>query len=166
VAFLGGTIGNFKPAERARFFRELSDTLAPGDGLLLGTDLIKDRYRLHAAYNDSAGVTAEFNLNVLAVLNRELGADFDLDGFEHLARFDERERWIEMLLISQRAQTVRLPRLGMQVAFAKGERLRTEVSCKFERDDVEGELTTAGLRLEQWWTDAAGDFALSLSVKP
>ncbi len=166
VAFLGGTIGNFKPAARARFFNELSETLEPGDGLLLGTDLLKDRYRLHAAYNDSAGVTAEFNLNVLAVLNRELGADFDLEAFEHLARFDERARWIEMLLISQRAQTVRLPRLGMQVAFEKGERLRTEVSCKFERDDVEGELTQAGLRLEQWWTDAAGDFALSLSVKP
>lgn len=165
VAFLGGTIGNFKPAQRERFFREVAEGLAPGDGLLLGTDLIKDRDRLFAAYNDSAGVTAEFNRNVLRVLNRELHADFDLAAFEHLAPFDEANGWIEMRLISQRAQQVRLPALERTAHFEQGEVLRTEVSCKFHPEQVEAELADAGLHLSAWWTDAAGDFALSLSFK-
>lgn len=165
VAFLGGTIGNFKPAQRAHFFRELAAGLAPGDGLLLGTDLLKDRERLFAAYNDSEGVTAEFNRNVLRVLNRELDADFDLEAFEHLAPFDEVNGWIEMRLISRRAQTVRLRALGRSTSFEKSEVLRTEVSCKFRPDQVEAELAAAGLHLSAWWTDSAGDFALSLSFK-
>jgi L-histidine N-alpha-methyltransferase len=165
VAFLGGTIGNFKPDQRAGFFRELSAGLAAGDGLLLGTDLLKSRERLFAAYNDSAGVTAEFNRNVLRVLNRELGADFDVGAFEHLAPFDEEHGWIEMRLISQRTQVVRLPALERSAHFEAGEVLRTEVSCKFRPEQVEAELAAAGLRLGAWWTDAAGDFALSLAFK-
>ncbi|MBZ4419092.1 L-histidine N(alpha)-methyltransferase [Myxococcus sp. RHST-1-4] len=165
VAFLGGTIGNFKPAQRALFLRELSAGLRPGDGLLLGTDLIKDRERLHAAYNDRAGVTAEFNRNVLRVLNRELGGDFDPDAFEHFAPFDEENAWIEMRLVSRCAQTVWLSTLRRRVDFAEGEVLRTEVSCKFRQAQVEAELAEAGLTLTEWWTDAAGDFALSLALK-
>lgn len=165
VAFLGGTIGNFKPAQRERFYRELAAGLQPGDGLLLGTDLIKDRARLFAAYNDSAGVTAAFNRNVLRVMNRELGADFDEEAFEHLAPFDEENGWVEMRLISQRPQTVRMQALRREVEFSEGEVLRTEVSCKFRREQVEAELAEAGLRLQAWWTDAAGDFALSLALK-
>lgn len=165
VAFLGGTIGNFKPAQRALFLRELSSGLQPGDGLLLGTDLIKDRERLYAAYNDSAGVTAEFNRNVLRVLNRELGGDFDPDAFEHFAPFDEQNRWIEMRLVSRRAQSVWLATLRRRVHFAEGEVLRTEVSCKFHQEQVREELSAAGLDLAAWWTDAAGDFALSLALK-
>ncbi len=165
VAFLGGTIGNFKPAQRALFLREVSAGLQPGDGLLLGTDLIKDRERLYAAYNDSAGVTAEFNRNVLKVLNREVGADFEPDAFEHFAPFDEDNAWIEMRLVSRRAQTVWLSTLRKRVDFAEGEVLRTEVSCKFRQAQVEAELAEAGLHLTQWWTDSAGDFALSLALK-
>ncbi|MFP2907141.1 L-histidine N(alpha)-methyltransferase [Pyxidicoccus sp. 3LFB2] len=165
VAFLGGTIGNFKPAQRALFLREVSAGLQPGDGLLLGTDLIKDRERLYAAYNDSAGVTAEFNRNVLKVLNRELGADFEPEAFEHFAPFDETNRWIEMRLVSRRAQTVWLSTLRRRVDFAEGEVLRTEVSCKFQQHQVEAELAEAGLTLTEWWTDTSGDFALSLALK-
>ncbi len=165
VAFLGGTIGNLKPAQRERFFREVATGLEPGDGLLLGTDLIKSRQRLLAAYNDSAGVTAEFNRNVLRVLNAELGADFVPEAFEHLAPFDEEHGWIEMRLISRRSQVVRLPVLERLAHFEEGEVLRTEVSCKFRPEQVEAELTAAGLSLGGWWTDAAGDFALSLSFK-
>jgi L-histidine N-alpha-methyltransferase len=165
VAFLGGTIGNLKPAERARFYAELSAGLAPGEGLLLGTDLLKCRQRLFAAYNDSAGVTAAFNRNVLSVLNRELGADFEPGCFEHLAPFDEENGWVEMRLVSTRPQAVRLPALERYVNFAEGEVLRTEVSCKFRPEQVEAELSAAGLRLVERWTDAAGDFALSLALK-
>ncbi|KFE68589.1 Dimethylhistidine N-methyltransferase [Hyalangium minutum] len=165
VAFLGGTIGNFKPEQRAHFFREVAEGLEPGDGLLLGTDLIKCRDRLFAAYNDRAGVTAEFNRNVLRVLNRELGADFDVEAFAHLAPFDEEHSWIEMRLISLREQVVRLPALERFAHFEEGEVLRTEVSCKFRPEQVEAELAAAGLQLSSWWTDAAEDFALSLSFK-
>ncbi len=165
VAFLGGTIGNLKPAERARFYAELAEGMEPGEGLLLGTDLLKERKRLFEAYNDSAGVTAEFNRNVLRVLNRELGADFEPEAFEHLAPFDEENGWVEMRLISRHAQAVRLPALERSVHFAEGEVLRTEVSCKFRLEQVEAELARAGLRLEARWTDAAGDFALSLALK-
>ncbi|WP_422723999.1 L-histidine N(alpha)-methyltransferase [Hyalangium rubrum] len=165
VAFLGGTIGNFKPAPRARFFQELAAGLEPGDGLLLGTDLIKSRTRLFAAYNDRAGVTAAFNRNVLSVLNRELDADFDLKAFEHQAPFNEKHGWIEMRLISLRTQVVRLGALKRFAQFEEGEVLRTEVSCKFRSAQVEAELAAAGLSLAAWWTDAGGDFALSLAFK-
>ncbi|MFN8035200.1 MAG: L-histidine N(alpha)-methyltransferase [Acidimicrobiia bacterium] len=164
VAFLGGTIGNLVPAARARFLAEVAAGLGPGDAFLLGTDLVKDTGRLVAAYDDPAGVTAEFNRNVLHVLNRELGADFDVDAFDHVARFDTAEEWIEMRLRARGAQHVKLLDLELAVDFADGEEIRTEVSAKFRPARVEQELAAAGLRLTRWWTDPAGDFALSLSV--
>jgi L-histidine N-alpha-methyltransferase len=163
VAFLGSTIGNLAPDARSSFLAEVADGLGAGDSLLLGTDLVKDAERLVAAYDDAEGVTAEFNRNVLRVLNRELDADFDVDAFAHVARWNAQEEWIEMWLRSERAQRVVLARLGMQVEFGEGEELRTEISAKFRRGGVERELAAAGLRLDAWWTDPAGDFALSLS---
>jgi len=165
VAFLGSTIGNFAPHERKQFLSELADNLQPGDSLLLGTDLVKDVARLEAAYNDSLGVTAAFNLNVLHVVNRELHADFAVDRFEHVAFFDRDEEWIEMRLRSLDEQQVRIDDLGLDIAFGAGEEMRTEISAKFRRDKVESELASAGLRLDQWMTDPAGDFALSLAIR-
>ncbi|MGY1689050.1 L-histidine N(alpha)-methyltransferase [Geodermatophilus sp. SYSU D01105] len=164
VAFLGSTIGNLEPGPRAEFLAELAGTLTPGDSFLLGTDLVKDPARLVRAYDDAAGVTAEFNRNVLAVLDRELGADFDLDAFEHVAVWDADQEWIEMRLRSRAAQVVRVPALDLDVPFAAGEEMRTEVSAKFRRDGVARELAAAGLSMTHWWTDPDGDFALSLSV--
>ncbi len=164
VAFLGGTIGNLAPAERRGFLAEMASVLSPGDGLLLGTDLVKDPERLVRAYDDARGVTAAFDKNVLAVINRELGADFDLDAFDHVARWDAEAEWIEMLLRSTRDQQVHVTALGLDVDLAAGEEVRTEISAKFRRDRVAHELEAAGLALDRWWTDAAGDFALSLSV--
>ncbi|MFE5586671.1 L-histidine N(alpha)-methyltransferase [Kitasatospora sp. NPDC056531] len=164
VAFLGGTLGNLLPHERAAFLRRLRAALDPGDFLLLGTDLVKDPAVLVAAYDDGAGVTAEFNRNVLNVLNRELGADFDPDAFEHVARWDAEQEWIEMRLRSLRSQTVKIPALDLPVHFDRGEELRTEVSAKFRRERVAGELAAAGLRLSRWWTDPEGRFGLSLST--
>ncbi|MBB0244654.1 L-histidine N(alpha)-methyltransferase [Streptomyces alkaliphilus] len=164
VAFLGGTIGNLLPGPRARFLRALARHLAPGDGLLLGTDLVKDPARLVAAYDDAAGVTAEFNRNVLHVLVRELGAELDPRGFDHVAVWNEAEERIEMRLRSRGEQVVRV--LGLEATFADGEELLTETSAKFRREGVERELATAGLRLRSWWTDPDGDYALSLAVKP
>ena len=164
VAFLGGTLGNLLPKERAAFLRGLRAALDPGDFLLLGTDLVKDPAVLVAAYDDRAGVTAEFNRNVLNVLNRELGADFDPTAFEHVALWDPEQEWIEMRLRSLRAQTVKIPALDLPVHFDRGEELRTEVSAKFRRERVADELTAAGLRLTHWWTDPEGRFGLSLSA--
>ncbi|HEX9776303.1 MAG TPA: L-histidine N(alpha)-methyltransferase [Actinomycetota bacterium] len=164
VAFLGGTIGNLRPAERARFLATLVGRMSHGDALLLGTDLVKDRERLERAYDDDAGVTAEFNRNVLHVLNRELRATFEPDLFEHVALWDPRNEWIEMRLRAMKEHTVTLTALGMEVSFAEGEEMRTEISAKFTRQTVERELRAAGLRLARWWTDRAGDFALSLAV--
>jgi len=164
VAFLGSTIGNFAPVERAEFLSEVAGSLAPDDSLLLGTDLVKDVGRLIAAYDDAAGVTAEFNRNVLRVLNRTLDANFDVDAFAHVARWDPIEEWIEMRLRANGAQKVVIDRLGMDVHFADGEELRTEISAKFRHQGVERELAAAGLQLTEWWTDTAGDFALSLST--
>jgi L-histidine Nalpha-methyltransferase len=164
IAFLGGTLGNLRPEARVRFLRALSRQMAVSDALLLGTDLVKDIPRLEAAYNDRQGVTAEFNRNVLAVLNRELGANFVLPRFEHVARYDARQGWIEMLLRSTVAQTVELPALAMRAEFGAGELLRTEISAKFRPEQVEEELAVAGLRRIGFWTDAWGDFGLSLAV--
>ncbi len=164
VAFLGSTIGNMVPAERAVFLRRVRSRLRPGDSFLLGTDLVKDPAVLVAAYDDSAGVTAAFNKNVLAVLNAELGADFDLDAFEHVARWDPRHEWIEMRLRSTADQSARVRDLGLVVPFAAGEEMRTEVSAKFRHTGVESELAAAGLALRSWWTDPASQFGLSLSV--
>jgi len=165
VAFLGSTIGNFAPHERKQFLSELADNLRPGDSLLLGTDLMKDIGRLEAAYDDSQGVTAEFNRNVLAVMNRELHADFAVDRFAHVAFFDRDEEWIEMRLRSLDAQRVTIADLDLTVDFAAGEELRTEISAKFTRGKVESELASAGLRLDRWMTDPADDFALSLAFR-
>lgn len=165
VAFLGGTIGNLAPDDRAEFLAAVASGLAPGDTFLLGTDLVKDEGRLVAAYDDAQGVTAAFNANVLHVINRELGADFDPDGFEHVARWNAEAEWIEMWLRARRAQSVKVPELDLVVDFATGEEMRTEISAKFRRPRVDAELAAAGLTLEHWWTDPAGDFALSLSRK-
>ena len=165
VAFLGSTIGNLDPDGRARFYRSLAAGLAADDTLLLGTDLVKDPKRLVTAYDDDAGVTAAFNRNVLSVLNRELDADFAPERFEHVARWNPEQEWIEMRLRSHGAQTVRVHELDLQVEFADGEEMRTEISAKFRRQRVEAELADAGLALVTWWTDPGGDFALSLSIR-
>jgi L-histidine N-alpha-methyltransferase len=164
VAFLGSTIGNMVPAERAAFLRRVRASLRPGDSFLLGTDLVKDVGVLVAAYDDSAGVTAAFNKNVLAVLNAELGADFDLDAFEHVAVWDPANEWIEMRLRSTAEQRARVRDLDLDVRFAAGEEMRTEVSAKFRRAGVEAELAAAGLAMRAWWTDPGDQFGLSLSV--
>ncbi len=164
VVFLGGTIGNFEPGPRARFLAAVADTLRPGDAFLLGTDLVKDAGRLVRAYDDAAGVTAAFDRNVLYVVNRELGGDFDPAAFEHVALWDADEQWIEMRLRSLREQTVHVKALDLEVSFAEGEELRTEISAKFTRERVEREFAAAGLRHAAWWTDPAGDFALSLAL--
>jgi len=164
VAFLGSTIGNLEPAPRARFLAALRATLGPGDALLLGTDLVKDPARLVAAYDDSAGVTAAFNRNVLAVVNRELKADFDLDAFAHVAVWNPAAEWVEMRLRAERPQVVTVAALDLTVRFDAGEELRTEVSAKFRQAGVEREVAVAGFRLLDWWTDPAGDFGVSLST--
>lgn len=165
VAFLGSTIGNLTPQPRAEFLSALSGALSPGDTLLLGTDLVKDTGRLVRAYDDSAGVTARFNRNVLAVVNRELRADFDIESFEHVALWNADEARIEMWLRSAREQHVHVGALDTTVDFAAGEEMLTEVSCKFTPDVVAAELADAGLARTHWWTDPAGDFGLSLAVK-
>ncbi|MBW3579408.1 MAG: L-histidine N(alpha)-methyltransferase [Actinobacteria bacterium] len=163
VAFLGGTIGNLHPSQRASFLGQVARGMAPGDGLLLGVDLVKDPARLVAAYDDASGVTAEFNRNVLRVLNRELGADFQRERFAHVARWVAEHEWMEMRLRSLAAQRVSLPAIGMDIELAPGEELRTEISAKFTRDRITAELRAAGLHLGHWWTDDAGDFAVTLS---
>ncbi|GLZ33553.1 histidine N-alpha-methyltransferase [Lentzea sp. NBRC 105346] len=163
VAFLGGTIGNLIPDEREKFLREVRDVLDAGEWLLLGTDLVKDRDVLVRAYDDAKGVTAEFNRNVLRVLNRELDGDFDVDAFEHVALWNAEEEWIEMRLRATRAMHVRLAALDLDVSFAEGEELRTEVSAKFRREGVKQELANAGFELHRWWTDDEGRFAVSLA---
>jgi L-histidine N-alpha-methyltransferase len=165
IAFLGGTIGNLAPKQRADFLAEVSASMVPGDGFLLGTDLVKDVARLEAAYDDTAGVTAEFNRNVLHVVNRELDADFVPQQFDHVARFDPDEEWIEMWLRSRRPQRVTVAGVGLTVDFDAGEAMRTEISAKFRREGVEAELGDADLALARWWTDAGEDFAVSLSFK-
>jgi len=164
VAFLGGTIGNLLPTERAEFFASLRARLRDGDALLLGTDLVKDPAVLISAYDDAAGVTAEFNKNILRVLNSELGADFDTDEFDHVALWDAEAEWIEMRLRSAADQIVHLPAIGLSVPFGAGEEMRTEISAKFRREGVTAELAEAGLTMRSWWTDALGRFALSLST--
>ena len=165
VAFLGSTIGNLNPEQRAGFLAEVAGGLAPGDGLRRGTDRGKDVARLEAAYNDADGITAAFNLNVLMVLNRRLGAGFERSNFEHRAVWMPGPEWIEMRLVSRAGHTVDVPGIGAQVTFAAGEEMRTEISAKFRREGVEQELDAAGLELAEWWTDASGDFGLSLSLR-
>jgi dimethylhistidine N-methyltransferase len=163
VAFLGGTIGNLEPEMRARFLKEVASGLGADDALLLGTDLVKDVARLVAAYDDAAGITAAFNRNVLHVVNRALDADFVPDAFEHVARFDTSEEWVEMRLRATEPMHVRVAALDLDARFETGEEMRTEISAKFRRERVAAELEAAGLTLAEWWTDPAGDFALSLA---
>jgi L-histidine N-alpha-methyltransferase len=163
IAFLGGTIGNLYPDQRREFLGRVAALLGPRDRLLLGTDLVKDRARLEAAYDDSEGVTSEFNKNVLVVLNRELGADFDLDAFEHFARYEERDAWMDIGLRSLADQTVRIDGLDLTVRFAAGEEMRTEISSKFTRPRLERVYAESGLGMTGWFTDEAGDYALSLA---
>jgi L-histidine N-alpha-methyltransferase len=163
VAFLGGTIGNFPPGSRRRFLRQIARLLGPEDFLLMGTDLVKDPRILEAAYDDSEGVTAEFNRNVLRVLNRELDADFDPEDFDHVALFDPHHEWIEMRLRARRELRGTIGALGLEVHFDAGEELRTEISAKFTPERLEGDLAAAGLEVAHWMTDPEGLFALTLS---
>jgi L-histidine N-alpha-methyltransferase len=163
IAFLGGTIGNLYPRPRHAFLERIAALLGPGDQLLLGTDLVKGADRLEAAYDDEAGVTAEFNKNVLEVLNRELGADFDLDAFEHVARYDAEAERMDIRLRSLSDQDVRLEGLDLDITFTTGEEMRTEISTKFTRERLETVYAGAGLEMCGWFTDTAGDYALSLA---
>lgn len=163
IAFLGSTIGNFDPDGRATFLADVRATLGAGDAFLLGLDLVKDTGRLLRAYDDAAGVTAAFNKNVLVVINRELGADFDPEAFDHVAHWDAQQEWIEMRLRSRSPHRVEIPGADLVVELAEGEEIRTEISAKFRRDGIARELAAAGLDLDGWWTDPAGDFALLLA---
>ena len=163
IAFLGGTIGNFRPAPRRSFLARIATLMYPGDRFLLGTDLVKDGPRLEAAYNDSAGVTAEFNKNVLRVLNRSLDADFDPDAFEHVAFWDRDNSWIDIRLRSLADQWVDVRGLDMRAHFDPAEEMRTETSAKFTREGLEATYAQAGLELVEWWTDPDGLYALSLA---
>jgi L-histidine Nalpha-methyltransferase len=163
IAFLGGTIGNLYPGPRRAFLARIAALLGPGDRLLLGTDLVKDPARLEAAYDDSQGVTAEFNKNVLAVLNRELGANFEPGAFEHVARYDAAEARMDIRLRSLAEQAVRLDDLDLEIEFGADEEMRTEISAKFTRERLEAVYVEAGLTMSGWFTDRDGDYALSLA---
>jgi len=163
VAFLGSTIGNLEPPERAKLLNDLAAALSTGEWLLLGTDLVKEEATLVAAYDDAQGVTAEFNRNVLHVLNRQLHADFDVKSFGHRAVWVPDSEWVEMRLVARGPQRVRVADLDLDVDFDDGEELRTEISAKFRRDGVDAELAATGFQLVRWWTDTGGRFAVSLS---
>ncbi len=163
VAFLGGTLGNLVPDERAEFLRGVRAALEPGEHLLLGVGLVIDPAVLVPAYDDAAGVTAEFNRNVLRVLNDRLGADFEPERFRHVALWDEENEWIEMRLEATEAMTVTIRDLDLALSFATGEQLRTEISAKFHIDGVQKELAGAGFTADQVWTDPFDRFALVLA---
>ena len=163
IAFLGGTIGNLDARERQVMLRKVREQLGPDDRLLVGTDLVKDRERLEAAYNDSAGVTAEFNRNVLNVINSNLDGDLDPERFEHRAVYDESRQWIEMRLCARRQHDAHIAALDLDVAFQAGEHIRTEISCKFTQERLELEYANARLELLDLYTDPEGLFALSLA---
>jgi L-histidine N-alpha-methyltransferase len=163
VALLGGTIGNFPPGTRRNVLGKIATLLGPGDRLLLGTDLVKDPHVIEAAYNDAAGITAEFNRNLLYVLNRELDGDFQPESFQHVAFYDRRNEWVEMRLRAIRASSVYIADLDLRVEFAAGEELRTEISAKFTRAHVEADLEASGLELERWFTDDEELFAVTMA---
>ncbi len=165
IAFLGGTVGNLLPTERSEFLAHIRSVLEPGEQLLLGTGLVIDPEAMVAAYDDAAGVTAEFNRNVLAVLNRELGADFDVEAFDHVVRWDADNEWIEMRLRARRAMTVLVPALDLLVPFAAGEEMCTEISAKFRREGVRDMLVAAGFEPTHWWSDPQRRFGLSLATR-
>jgi L-histidine N-alpha-methyltransferase len=163
VAFLGSTIGNLEPAVRARFLADLADALVPGDSLLLGVDLVKSPERILAAYDDPGGVTAAFSRNVLRVVNERLGADFDPEAFDHVARWDAEHELVDIGLRARMEQTARIARLGLDVQIAAGEEIHTEISAKFRRDRIAGELGSAGLDVTRWWTDPGEGFGVALA---
>jgi L-histidine N-alpha-methyltransferase len=165
IAFLGGTLGNMAPAERADFLHDIADTLEVGEFLLLGVGLVIDPAVMVPAYDDAAGVTAQFNLNVLSVLNENLDSAFDSADFEHVALWNDTDEWIEMRLRARRAHTVRIEGLGLDVSFAEGEEMRTEISAKFRRDGITKELADAGFGVGQFWTDEHERFALILAER-
>jgi L-histidine N-alpha-methyltransferase len=162
LAFLGSTIGNIHPRDVPSFFRAAASILSPGDGMLVGLDLVKDRARLHAAYNDTRGVTAEFNRNILSVMNARLGADFDPAAFEHVAFYDEDHAWIEMRLLARHACEVHVPGAEVDLSLAAGDEIRTEISCKYTRETLGERLEGTGLVLDEWRTDPESLFALAL----
>jgi L-histidine N-alpha-methyltransferase len=164
LAFLGGTIGNLLPDERAVFLHTVRAVLRPGEQLLLGTGLVIDPGVMVRAYDDAQGVTAEFNRNVLRVFNRELGADFEVEAFAHVALWNAEQEWIEMRLKAQRRMIVRVAELGLEIPFAQGEEIRTETSAKFRYRGVRTELEAAGFELTEWWTDRQERFGLSLAT--
>ncbi|MEQ8842745.1 MAG: L-histidine N(alpha)-methyltransferase [Acidimicrobiales bacterium] len=164
VVLLGGTIGNFAPSKRRAFLEAIVAGMRPGDRFLLGTDLVKEPARLELAYDDPQGITAAFTKNVLSVINRELEANFDLDQFDHEATWDDDEEWMDLGVRSRVDQRVRVAALDLDVDFAAGEYMRTEVSAKFHLAGLATELAEVGLTVEQFFTDEAGDFAVSLSV--
>ncbi len=165
VLFLGSTVGNMDLDRGREFLARVADQLSPADGFLVGFDLVKERTRLEAAYNDSQGVTAEFNRNVLRVLNRELDAEFEVDGFTHLAFWNESERRIEMHLVTSEPRCVAIDALDMKICMEEGESIRTELSYKYTRERVERLLEGTGLVLERWETDDEDLFALGLLEK-
>jgi L-histidine Nalpha-methyltransferase len=162
LLFFAGTLGNLHPDHVPAFFRRAGGVLVPGDGFLVGVDLVKDTARLEAAYNDAAGVTARFNLNILRVLNNRLGADFDLADFEHVAFYDEANAWIEMRVRARRPCRALVPRAGLALRFERGQEIRTELSCKYTRASLERHLAGTGLVLDRWFTDREDLFALAL----
>ena len=165
VAFLGSTIGNLAPAVRSQFLTDLAAALAPGDMLLLGVDLVKSPDRILAAYNDPGGVTAAFSRNVLCILNHRLDADFDPEAFDHVPRWDAANEWVDIRLRARTAQTVRIAALDLRVEFADGEEMHTEISAKFRRDRLEGELAGTGLEVRRWWTDPGDGFGVALAIR-
>ncbi|GAA2059253.1 L-histidine N(alpha)-methyltransferase [Williamsia deligens] len=165
VAFLGGTLGNLTPAERAGFLTGIADVLRPGEHLLIGVGLVVDESLVVPAYDDAQGVTAAFNKNVLSVIDGRLDADFDPDGFDHVAIWDAENEWIEMRLRAQRPMTVRVADLDLEVEFTEGEEMRTEISAKFRRDGISEELAAAGFDITRIWTDSDERFAVVLSTR-
>ncbi len=165
VALLGGTIGNFPPGTRRKLLRQIGSLLGPDDRMLLGTDLVKDPAVIEAAYDDRRGLTAEFNRNVLHVINRELRANFPTEKFDHVAFFDPRHEWVEMRLRAREACSVEIDDVGLSVEFEAGEELRTEISAKFTRQRLQADFDAAGLTLDEWYTDGDELFALSLASR-
>ncbi len=165
IVFFAGTIGNFDPQQRRRFLSDLSRNMAPTDTFLVGVDLVKDSARLEAAYDDPEGVTAAFNINMLSVLNRQFGGNFDPGAFRHLARYDEENAWIEMRLVAKVPVDVRLEKLDLELKLPAGAQIRTEISCKFTRESLEKNAREAGLRIIGWYTDPESLFAVALLRK-
>lgn len=165
IVFFGGTIGNLYPHERDAFLRELAEGMDATDSFLLGVDLVKDRARLEAAYDDEEGVTAAFNKNMLVVLNRKFDADFEPEHFRHRAFYDERNAWIEMRLVATQKTRAHIRAIAALVELDRGDEIRTEISCKFTRDSISDSARRAGLAIDGWYTDPENLFALALLRK-